>query len=197
MKCAIRICVSFTVLTKTNHVEPACYFLGNTMRKQLFATTLLLCCSHAYAQEAVTIPDIMQGHWVTLHHSLDGGAHTDACIVKTSGGALEFRADTHGSEIRTEAEDMSVSDGQKVPVTLVSGSSSTDFAMVALDHSTLRAPLTPSALNAVLNTFGNAQTLTLRITGASDRNISLTGSGIVLNGFRKCMTDNGFTVAKN
>ncbi|NHN88211.1 hypothetical protein [Acetobacter conturbans] len=163
------------------------------MRKLCLALSFFL-CPMAQAQEAVTIPDMMDGRWVALHHSSDGGAHTDACILNASGLKIQFRADMHGMEIRTSPQDAAFSKGQSVSTTLSAGSFSRTLKMTALDGTTLSAPLTPTAMSAVLDAFTRTPSATLETAGSPDEAVSLAGSPRPVDVFKTCVTARKFAV---
>ncbi|MCH4090299.1 hypothetical protein [Acetobacter sp.] len=159
------------------------------MRRLGFTAGLLFCFS-AHAQEAVTTPERMDGAWVALHHSSDGGEHVDACILKASGPVLQFRATRKALAIQVADENASV--GQSLPVTLTAGHFTRTFQMTSAEAATLSAGVEAGVIRSTLEAFKKATNLTIRINGIDGEPISLDGSSRTLDAFLSCMNTQGF-----
>ncbi|BCI67102.1 hypothetical protein AA0242T_1498 [Acetobacter aceti NRIC 0242] len=163
------------------------------MRRAGIVAGLLFCFS-AHAQEAITTPERMDGAWVALHHSSDGGEHVDACILKASGPTLQFRAT--GKELSIQVADESASSGQSLPVTLTAGSFTRTFPMTSAETGALSAPVESDSLLDTLEAFKKAPTLTIRIGSTDSDPIPLEGSSRTLDAFVSCMKTHEFGGSK-
>lgn len=159
------------------------------MRRASIAAGLLFCFS-AQAQEAITTPERMDGPWVALHHSSDGGEHVDACILKASGPTLQFRA--AGKELSIQVADESASSGQSLPVTLTAGTFTRTFPMTSTETGVLSAHVQADVLHNTLEAFKKAPSLTIRIGSADGDPIPLEGSAQTLDSFVSCMKTHDF-----
>lgn len=159
------------------------------MRRISVAAGLLFCFS-AHAQEAITTPERMDGPWVALHHSSDGGEHVDACILKASGLALQFQATQKAVSI--QVADESASNGQSLPVTLKAGSFSRTFQMTSTASESLSARIKAEAMRTILDAFRKAPSVIVQIGSTDGEPIPLEGNTRTLDAFLSCMKTHAF-----
>lgn len=151
------------------------------------------CCQKAaFAQNAITMPEMMRGQWVALHHSSDGGAHTDACILKGGGPAFELRVTLNGRAVdRTVSTEADAETATPARFVLTAGAWTRTFSLGARKETRLQASLSPTELDSLLDGLGKGESLSLELTGAAARTVALTDIQLVLGSFRHCIASNG------
>ena len=158
------------------------------MKVEVTAAACLLAFS-AFADDEPQITE-QNGSWVAV--SYVDGTVTDVCVASSLGGKLGFRSDKETVEIRSANPEWSLGTNTTGTMTITAGKYSQDFAMNALNGTTLTTVVPASDLIPLLDAFDTASSASITFGKKTKDIVSLSGSTKILNTWRTCTGANGF-----